>query len=436
MQAVIMAGGKGTRLSAITKNLIPKPMVPFCGKPLIERTVSWLTDNHIHDIIICLGYLGEQIKSYLESLAFDASIRYIEEKEPLGTAGALAYAAPYIHEDFVLVYADLILDVDLKRMERFHLETGAIATLFAHPNSHPYDSDLICTDENNLVTGFRWKGTVGEADYENLVNAGLVLFSPRVLSYIANPCRMSLEKDLLNRLIHEKEAVYAYRSPEYIRDVGTVDRLASSEQEFRQGIISTRNLRNKQKAIFLDRDGTINSFDGLITSPEQIQLIDGAAEAIRLINSSGNLAIVVTNQPVIARGDCTLADLEKIHRRLYTLLGNEGAYLDDLLFCPHHPDKGFPGERAQYKVECACRKPKPGMLLQAAHRYNIDLSSSWIIGDTMRDILTGKNAGVKTAVVRSVATEAETEKKADLICEDLLSAVKRIMNVKQSENTK
>ena len=436
MQAVIMAGGKGTRLSAVTKNLIPKPMVPFCGKPLIERLIVWLVRNEVREIVVCIGCLGEQIKAYLSAREWGAALHFVEETEPLGTAGALAFAARYIREDFVLVYADLALDIDLGRMERFHREKEAMATLFVHPNSHPFDSDLVCcAPDSGRVNGFQWKGTARSADDENLVNAGVVLFSPAVFSYIASPQPLSLEKDLLNRLIQENEAVFAYRSPEYVKDVGTAERLAEAEEDFRQGAIGARNLKNRQKAIFLDRDGTLNAFGGLITSPDQLRLIPDAAEAVRRINGSGFLAIVVTNQPVIARGDCSLEELARIHRRLRALLGHEGAYLDDLFFCPHHPDKGFPGEIAQYKIDCACRKPKPGMLLSAADKYNINLSASWMIGDTLRDMQTGKNAGVKTALVRSAATETEGETNADLACESLLSAVKAILNSERTERT-
>ena len=422
-----MAGGKGTRLSAVTKGLIPKPMVPFCGKPLIGRLAEWLVRNGVREIVVCVGYLGDQIKAYFSGENFGAAMHYIEENEPLGTAGALAYAKEFIREDFALVYADLALDVDLERMAAFHRQKGAMATLFVHPNSHPYDSDLVRCGENSRVTGFRWKDARREEDDENLVNAGLAIFSPAVFRFISSPRPMALEKGLLNRLIRENEPVYAYRSPEYVRDVGTADRLAEAEEDFRSGRIEARNLKQKQRAVFLDRDGTLNVYDGLIASPDRLRLLDGAAEAVRRINRSGYLAIVVTNQPIVARGGCTLEELHSIHRRLYTLLGSAGAYVDDLAFCPHHPDKGFPGENAAYKIECSCRKPKPGMVLDMAEKYNIDLSRSWMIGDTLRDMQTGKNAGTKTALVHSPATEPEAEDAADLASDSLLNAVQAIL---------
>ena len=123
------------------------------------------------------------------------------------------------------------------------------------------------------------------------------------------------------------------------------------------------------------------------------------AEAIRHINSSGYLAIVITNQPVIARGEVTVPELDLIHNKMETLLGQEGAYLDAIYFCPHHPDKGFEGEVPELKIDCNCRKPKPGMLLKAAEDFNIDLNQSWMVGDGKNDIEAGKNAGCHTALI-------------------------------------
>ena len=171
------------------------------------------------------------------------------------------------------------------------------------------------------------------------------------------------------------------------------------ERDLETGLVGSKNLGRKQRAVFLDRDGTINRYVGFLRRPEELELLDGAAEAIRRINRSGYLAILVTNQPVIARGEVTWDGLDEIHRKLETLLGREGAYLDDIFICPHHPDKGFPGERPKYKMDCDCRKPKPGLLLQAAERYNIDLASSLMIGDQPQDETAGKAAGCRTVVL-------------------------------------
>src|SRR5574344_891114 len=178
----------------------------------------------------------------------------------------------------------------------------------------------------------------------------------------------------------------------------TPERFHPLEAAYKKGVVQAKNLTNKQKAIFLDRDGTINKYVGFLRNIADFELIEGVAEAIKLINQSGYLAIVVTNQPVIARGEVTWDELNEIHRKMDTLLGKQGAYVDGIYICPHHPDKGFEGERPEYKIDCDCRKPKPGLLLQAAKDFNIDLSESYMIGDSHRDVEAGENAGVKRSI--------------------------------------
>ena len=134
-------------------------------------------------------------------------------------------------------------------------------------------------------------------------------------------------------------------------------------------------------------------------SVKNFNLLPGVAEAIRKINETHYLAVVVTNQPMIAKGFLTFQELENIHKKMETLLGNERAYLDRIYFCPHHPEKGFAGELPELKVDCDCRKPKPGMLLQAARDLNIDLTNSWMIGDNLSDIEAGRRAGCNSILL-------------------------------------
>jgi D-glycero-D-manno-heptose 1,7-bisphosphate phosphatase len=163
--------------------------------------------------------------------------------------------------------------------------------------------------------------------------------------------------------------------------------------------VQAKNLRHWQKAVFLDRDGTINNYVGFLRNIEDFSLVDGVTEAIRRINESGYLAIVVTNQPVIARGEVSVSQLNEIHNKMETLLGQDGAYVDAIYYCPHHPHKGYAGEIPELKVDCDCRKPKPGMLRQAAEKFHIDLSQSWMIGDSESDIRTGQAAGCRTVLL-------------------------------------
>lgn len=440
MKAVIQAGGRGTRLSAVTKNLIPKPMVQIAGKPLLEWQVEEFRANGVRDIVIIVGYLGNVIKEYFrDGSHFDVRIRYIEEleDEPLGTAGALAYLPPLLgdggsgeEEDFIFVYADAFFSVDFERMLAFHKEHRSMATLFVHPNSHPFDSDLVVLDGDGRVVRFDAKTNDRSSyDYENIVNAGVFLFHRNICDAVPEPRKLALEKDILQGLLDAGKNVYGYCSTEYVKDVGTPERLAAAACDIAAGIPQKRNLSRPQKAIFLDRDGTLNRYVGLLTKPEQMELEATVIEAVQAINSSEYLAICCTNQPVVARGLCTIEDVEAIHRRLQTLLGHGGAYLDDIIYCPHHPDKGYPGENPKYKIDCNCRKPKTGMIDEMAKKHYIDLQTSWMIGDTTRDIQTAVNAGMHSLLVKT--GEAGNDGAYDAVPEQeaktLLAAVREIL---------
>lgn len=190
--------------------------------------------------------------------------------------------------------------------------------------------------------------------------------------------------------------------------MGTPDRYEEVLLDLRDGKVSAKNLLNRQRAVFIDRDGTLNEYVGFLKEIDDFMLIEGVEEAIRKINKLGYLAIVITNQPVIARGDVSLEELELIHNKMETQLGYKGAFLDAIYYCPHHPDKGFDGERIEYKIECECRKPKPGLLFEAAEEYNIDLGASWMVGDSSRDIEAGKAAGCNVSLINS-ESEAKSE---------------------------
>ena len=251
--------------------------------------------------------------------------------------------------------------------------------------------------------------------YENCVNAGFYILNQSVCDRIPSPRKMDLEKELLSDIIDNKGLVYGYQSSEYIKDIGTVERITSVIKDIKSGFIHARCLTQKQKCIFLDRDGTINKLKGLLSDISEFELEDRVVEAIRKINHSEWLCIVVTNQPVVARGMCNIEDVDNIHRKMSTLFGKEGVYLDYVRYCPHHPDKGYPEENPQYKIKCHCRKPDIGMLEQCALKFNIDLSESWIIGDTTVDIKTGVNAGMHTALVKT--GEAGMDGKYDVVPE-------------------
>ncbi len=418
MKTVIMAGGLGSRLASMTADM-PKPMIPIGGKPVLEYEIESLRDQGFTDLLITVSYLGNVIMDHFgDGSKLGVHITYYNEETPLGNAGALLKLRNSLTEDFLLLNGDAIFDVDLNRMVKFHQERHALVTLFTHPNSHPYDSGLLVADENGAVLSWLAKEDERPKYYKNRVNAGIHIISPKALdmalakngapltaemigtkdAQTGKVIKIDLDRQILKPLSGTGQ-MFCYDSPEYVKDMGTPERFLAVTEDFLQGRVQAKNLRNSQRAIFLDRDGTINVMKGFLRDIEEFELLPLVAEAIRKINASGYLCIVATNQPVIARGEVTVPQLAQIHNKMETLLGLEGAYIDGLYYCPHHPHKGYAGEVPELKIDCACRKPKPGMLLQAAQDFHIDLAESWMVGDGENDILAGKAAGCRTALV-------------------------------------
>ena len=405
MKTILMAGGRGTRISELFPD-IPKPLIPIESIPVLEREIISLRDQGFIDIILTIGYMAEKIQSYFgDGSNLGVHIDYFVEDKPLGNAGALFFLN--LEEDFLLLNADAVFDVDFNRMVEFHKSHGGLVTLFTHPNSHPYDSGLIVADDNNEVQAWLAKEDVRPEFYKNRVNAGLHVISPKALQLSGvnkdeigkedengKIKKVDLDRQILKPLCGT-HTMFCYDSPEYVKDMGTPERYHSVCKDFEKGVVQAKNLKNKQKAIFLDRDGTINKYVGFLRSPEELELLPDAAEAIKLINTSGYLAVVITNQPVIARGEVTWEGLGEIHNKMETELGKQGAYLDGIYFCPHHPHKGYEGEITELKFDCDCRKPKPGLLFKAAEDLNIELKNSYMIGDSDSDVQAGESAGCK-----------------------------------------
>ena len=410
MKTVIMAGGKGTRISSVASD-IPKPMIKIKGKPVLEWEIDSLREQGFTDIILTVSHMANQIIEYFgDGAEFGVQIEYFNEETLLGNAGALFKLRDRLTDDFLLLNADAIFDVDFNRFVDYHKTKGGFVTLFTHPNSHPYDSGVLIADDNGAVETWLTKEDNRPQWYRNRVNAGLHVINPAVLDMTGidpgiigteidgKAAKVDLDRQILKPLCGTGK-MFCYDSPEYVKDMGTPDRYEAVCKDFAAGRVKAKNLKQKQKAVFLDRDGTINRYVGFLRNIDEFELLPGVAEAIRKINASGYLSIIITNQPVIARGEVTVEQLREIHDKMETLLGSEGAYLDAIYYCPHHPHKGYEGEIPELKINCDCRKPKPGMLLRAAEDFNIDLNHSWMIGDGDNDIKAGKAAGCMTALI-------------------------------------
>ena len=428
--AVIQAGGMGSRMKELTLDKIPKPMLLLNGKPMLEWQILNIKKYGIKEFVIIIGHLGEKVKEYFgDGSKLEVKIQYIEENVPLGSAGALAYLKSITNaDDFLLIYGDVMFDLNWHRFIDFHEKNAGKATLLAHPNAHPYDSDLLIINKEYCVTDIDSKNNKRDYWYDNCVNAGIYILSSEIFENITEVKKMDLEQDIIVPLIKER-MVYAYCTPEYVKDAGTPERFNKVSKEQQMGVWDGKNLTNKQRCVFLDRDGTLNQYRGLISKEEQLELEKNAAKAVLLLNEAGYLVIVVTNQPVVARGMCEIEDVEYIHKKLQTLLGREQAYVDDIVFCPHHPDKGYPDENPLYKIECECRKPKIGMIEKMREKYNIDLEQSYMVGDTTIDIETGKNAGLKTVLVLTgeAGADGKYNVQPDIKAKDVLEAVTIIL---------
>ncbi|MDB6019011.1 MAG: D,D-heptose 1,7-bisphosphate phosphatase [Pedosphaera sp.] len=429
-QLIILAGGMGTRLRARLGDL-PKPMIPIGGKPLLEHQIEMAQRHGFTDILIFACYRADLIEQHFgDGSRWGVKIRMVVEREPLGTAGAVLAGYDLLADDFVVMYGDTMVNVDLERIWQTHLQSKADATLLLHPNDHPLDSDLVEADAEGWITAFHNRPHPADKWFQNLVNAGLyVVRKPALQPWTGSQKPMDFGKDLFPAMLRQGAKMLAYNSPEFIKDIGTPERYDKINAEYAAGVVQRSSLGTAQRAVFLDRDGTlIKEVDGL-TSAAQLELLPGVAAAIRELNHHGWRAILVTNQPVVAKGFCTEADVVETHNKLETLLGREHAFLDRIYWCPHHPEKGFAGERLELKIDCDCRKPKPGMVLQAAKELNLDLNACWLIGDTTTDLETAQNAGVRSVLVRTGhgGRDGKSKAAAGVVADNLLDAVHLIM---------
>jgi histidinol-phosphate phosphatase family protein len=427
----ILAGGQGTRLRDRSGHL-PKALVPLLGRPLLDYQLDLCRSHGLTRVLLLVHYGHEAIRAHVgDGSRFGVSVEYVIEATPLGTAGALRDGLPHLADTFLVMYGDTYLDVDLQRMRAAHAGHKADATLFLHPNDHPQDSDLVEIDDDGLVTALHPYPHPEKAEYDNLVNAALYVMQHDGLE-AATPGegRPDLAKDVFPRMLRSGRRLLGYVSPEYIKDLGTPDRLDRVAADIEAGVPERLSARGLRAAVFLDRDGTLNKEGDRVTTPDQLTILPGVPEALGRLNRSGRLAVVITNQAAIARGDVTFAGLKAIHRRLTHLLGASHAYVDRIYVCPHHPDRGFPGEVPELKISCPCRKPATGLVDRACRELQIDRKSSWFVGDTTSDVETGWRAGIRTILVRTghAGQDGRFPFRPDYVVPDLAAAVSWILD--------
>jgi mannose-1-phosphate guanylyltransferase/phosphomannomutase len=400
-QAIIIAGGYGTRMVKILKGK-PKSFIKIGDKFLIEHQINLLHKFNFKNIIICSGYEHYQIKNFVQKKY--KNILVIKDNKFNGTAGALINIKKKLKKNFLVMYGDIMINLDLNKFSNkfLNINNNFIGQILVHPTDHMFDSDLVEITKDNIVKKIRKYPHKLLDNFENLANSALFYFNKKILSYLndLNKSKLDIVKDLLIIAI-KKKRIYAYKSSEYIKDCGTPKRYDQIKNDYKKKIIQNNTIMKKQKAIFLDRDGTINYIRNNLYKPNQIKLYKNVGKAINKINHSGYKCIVITNQPVIAKNLCNLSTLKKIHNKIETLISKDNAYLDGIYFCPHHPDKGFKNEKKRLKVHCNCRKPKIALIKEAQKKFNLDLKKSWFIGDSTTDIQTAKNSGIRSVLIKT-----------------------------------
>jgi histidinol-phosphate phosphatase family protein len=414
-------------------------MIPVLGKPLLEHQIALCRNQGFEHIALLVHYQHTAISNYFgDGSAFGVELEYLVEEAPRGTAGALRDALPRLAPEFLVLYGDTYLDVDLRALWKAHQASGASGTLFLHPNDHPQDSDLVEVDPAGHILAIHpYPHPEGHA-LKNLVNAGLYALSKEGLEAVLPASgKADLAKHTFPAMIQAGLSLVSYVSPEFIKDLGTPDRLDHVIRAITTGVAEARSGRSLRRAVFLDRDGTLNHEVDHLRRPDQLELFLDAAPSVQRINESGQLAVAVTNQPVVARGEVTLQGLDAIHARLEALLGAGHAYLDALYACPHHPHRGYEGEVVDLKIDCACRKPRTGLIDRACQDLFISREGSWIVGDSTSDMETGRRAGLRTMLVRTGYSGRDGKYQAlpDYVAPDLASAIQWILEGHASVRT-
>ena len=396
MKIAILIGGKGSRVKKISRTT-PKAFLKIGKHSIIDHQLKQLKKLNKKIFIISnnkISKFNNQLKKKYQHIG----LKILEESTPLGTGGCLKPLQDYVSDSCLIIMGDLIFNIDFKKFYSFHKKNKSDITLLAHPNDHPYDSDLLEINEKNQLIKFHNKPHK-KNDIGNLSSSGIFLINKKILKFIKPNKFQDLSKDILPKLLKKKIKIYAYNTREYVKDAGTPKRINLVKKHMKTKKFINGNINRKLPAIFLDRDGVINKeyLNKHYQNPKQIN--EGAISAVKKINENRFLSVMVTNQSAIAKGIVTLDKVKSDHKRLEYQFGLKGAYFDRIYFCPYHPDKGFKGEVKKFKKKSSWRKPDNGMFLQAIKDLNIDIKNSYMIGNSSADYYAAKKTGIKCLII-------------------------------------
>jgi histidinol-phosphate phosphatase family protein len=378
LTALVLAGGEGTRLRAAVPGR-QKVVAEVDGRPFLLYLLEQLNPQIVSKIVICTGYLHAQVAELIGDNSRGIPITYSFETERLGTAGAIRNALPHIETSDVLVMnGDSYCGFNLEQYCAAHLRHAATASLLLTrvPDISRYGEVVVADD--GRVTQFAEKTNVARA---GLINAGVYLLKRELIERIPAGRSVSLEKEIFPSILNEK--VFAFESNGAFIDIGVPDDYARAHEFLRQA-------RATRPIVALDRDGTVIAERNYLKSIDEVELLPGAIEGMRKLIASGFDLILITNQSGVGRGYFDAACVDGVHAHLKDLLAKHGIYFQGVYYCPHTPEDA-----------CDCRKPKPGMILQAAAELKFDPALCTVIGDKPCDIDLGKAVGAQTILVRT-----------------------------------
>ncbi len=379
-QCVILVGGLGTRLGELTKGL-PKPLMNVGDRPFLAYLLWHARRFGFRRVLLLAGHRAEAVQAFAGEAAWTdgLEVEVVVEPEPLGTGGALRHALNQLDERFLLLNGDSLFDfnwLDLCAVGAAHPEARIVMSLRQESDASRFG--VVVTDGDKVLRFAERGDARGGA-----INGGVYLMDRAVVAGISAPS--SFERDVLPGMAAEGR-VFARLQRGFFLDIGVPDALASA-----QTLVPGSTRRG---AVFFDRDGVLNIDHGYTHRWIDFEWVQGAVSAVKAVNDSNMFAFLVTNQAGVARGYYDERTVHELHEAMQAALRGHGAHLDDIRYCPHHPEGVVP----DYAGDCGCRKPQPGMILDLLSRWPVDVSASHLIGDKPSDIEAGAAAGLQTTL--------------------------------------
>ena len=402
-QAVIIAGGKGTRLKSILGRK-PKILVNLEQDTLLDYQINYLRNNKIEKIHFCLGYKSQYILDYLNNK--NINYTYSIEDKPLGTYGALLNSKEYLDEKFFVLYGDVLTNLDIQKEFKLFLKYKSDAHLILRYTNHPEDSDLVALRENQVISISRL------SEVNNSImpigNTSLLFLQKKLLKEQYSQKKIDLFQDFIKKNI-KNLYITGSISLDYIRDIGTKDRYETEIPKYKDKI-------NKPYSVaFFDRDGTLIADQGNENNPEKLKFNNLSLEIMSYLQSINFKTLLVTNQPGLAKGFFKVQDLIEFNSKmLLEIIAKKINPFDDIFICPHHPESGFVGEVNKLKISCTCRKPETGLVDEAISKHNLDKKKFIFIGDTERDYILSKKFNSPFYLIKSIHTNEEYFEKLNI----------------------